>query len=788
MSKDRDKGKDRKKSGKGGKGEMASKRRQPDQTSTRETLVEDEAASEGATGKPTLQEPDGRTFVDDQFVHDPLPAQSSVGSDSQELVGDPVPAAFAIDDVGGAGPSVPAEPSEPAVPPSVAPVAARARGGRPVTPEDLARIRVVGEPAISPDGHYVAVSVSQADLEEDGYTAAIWLVPTANDGGEPRQLTAGSKRDTSPVWSPDGSRLLFVSDRDTKAGNLWIIPATSGEARRVTDLENGVSTPVWAPDGRHVAFISAVTPEDNNPGSDAKLIRDVRYKFDGKGFVGGKRDHLFTVDVDSGATPEQVTDGPYDHRSLAWAPSGRELAFAANRNPGWETERTSDIWTVVPGAAPRRITDGAGQYGRPSFSPDGRWLAYTGTDDLELEAPDDDLWVVAASGGSPRRLTEGYDRSIANGAIGDTATFPAHPPAWTADGRSILIVVGRDGEAHVQRISVPETGPGRVTPVTAGWRQVGAFALDPTVAGGTRLAIAVHDPVTPPEIHLVEAGREERVLTRFNEELFRELALSLPEELAVEHGGVRVQSWLMRSSGSGGTTPGVKVPAVLEIHGGPHAMYGWSYFHEFQVLASRGYAVIFANPQGSTGYEQTFTEALRGAWGEVDHPQQMAAVDAAVAHGNLDPARLGVAGGSYGGFMTNWVIGHDDRFRAAVTQRTISNMYSMYGTDDIAVISMFHELGGAPWDTPELARRYLELSPITYVKDMTTPLLILHAEEDYRCPMEQAEQLYLALKQLGREVEFVRFPDESHGLTRGGKPKHRIEHMTRLVGWFDQHL
>ncbi len=774
MSKDKDK--DRKKDGKGRKGEKSSKRQQPDRPAAPETLIEDETASQGAADEPTRNEPDGPT------------------ADGDQLVGDPVPAAFAH--VAGAepagqpddAPAPPAEPVEPVTPPSMPPVEAHSHGGRAVTPEDLAKIRVVGEPAMSPDGRHVAVSVTSADLDDDGYTAAIWLVPTGADAGEPRQLTAGSKRDTAPVWSPDGSRLLFVTNRDTKAGNLWVIPTTSGEARPVTDLENGAGSAAWAPDGRRVVFASPVSPEDNNPDSDAKLIRDIRYRFDGKGFLGGRHDHLFMIDVDSGQAPEQITHGPYNHASPAWSPAGREIVFAANRNPAWELERTSDIWTVVPGAAPKRITDGAGQYGRPSFSPEGRWVAFTGTDDMELEAPDDDLWVVPAGGGQPRALTVGYDRSIANGAIGDTAAFAGHAPAWAPDGRSILIIVGRDGEAHVQRVTVPETGPGLVSPVTGGRRQVGAFAIDLTVADGSRLAIAVHDPVTPPEIHLVEAGRDEVVLTRHNEALLRELALSLPDELAVEHGGVRIQSWVMRPGGSGGTAAGVKLPAVLEVHGGPHAMYGWGYFHEFQVLASRGYAVIFANPQGSTGYEQGYTEALRGAWGEVDHPQQMAVVDAAIAHANLDPRRLGVAGGSYGGFMTNWVIGHTDRFRAAVTQRTISNMYSMYGTDDIAVISMFHELGGAPWDSPELTRRYMELSPITYVKDITTPLLILHAEEDYRCPMEQAEQLYLALKQLGREVEFVRFPDESHGLTRGGKPKHRIEHMTRLVGWFDRHM
>ena len=777
--KDKDRTKDRAKDAdaRGGKGKKSKGMRD---RPAPETLIEDEAASQGDSDQPGTAAP-AEPSSDNPPVSDDVPPPGGV--EAVSAVGDPLPVDLAT--VGEAVAMV-AEP-EPAVPASQPPVVAAASGGRPATPDDIARFAVVGAPAISPDGQTVAVSVQTTNLDDDGYRAAIWLVPTGPDGGEPRQLTAGTKRDTLPQWSPDGSRLLFASDRDSKAANLWVIPATAGEARRVTDLENSVSAPVWAPDGRRVAFVSAVTPEDNNPDSDVKVIRDIRYKFDGKGFLGGKRDHLFVVDVDGGKDPEQLTDGQSDHGSPAWAPSGREIAFAANRDAGWELQRTNDIWTIVPGATPRRITDGQGQYGRPSYSPDGRWLAFTGTDDMDQEAPDDLLWVVPSGGGTPRALTAGYDRSIANGALGDTAAFPAASPAWAPDGQSILVIVGRDGIAHVQRVSVPERGPGRVTPVTAGPRQVGAFALDPTVADGARLAIAVHDPVTLPEIHLVAAGEDERVLTRFNVDLLRELALSLPEELDVVHEGVRIQGWVMRPSGPP-AAPGVKVPAVLEIHGGPHAMYGLGYMHEFQVLAGRGYAVIFANPQGSTGYEQTYTEALRGRWGEVDHPQQMAVVDAAIAHASLDPQRLGVAGGSYGGFMTNWVIGHTDRFRAAVTQRTISNMYSMYGTDDIAVISMFHEIGGAPWDSPEMTRRYMELSPISSVRDITTPLLILHAEEDYRCPMEQAEQLYLALRQLGRTVELVRFPDESHGLTRGGKPRHRIEHMTRLVGWLDRYL
>ena len=287
--------------------------------------------------------------------------------------------------------------------PSQPPIAPRSSGGRPVVPADLAAIRLLGDPSISPDGKRVAAAVTTTSVEKDCYSAAIWLFPT--DGGEPSQLTSGSKRDASPRWSPDGSRLLFTSNRDTDAPNLWVISLDGGEARRVTDRKTGVGDPVWAPDGRRVALVSPVEPEDPNPGSDAKVIRDIRYKFDGQGFLGGKRSHLFVVDVDAGSEPEQVTAGPFNHSAPVWSPTGRELAFAANRNPGWETERTNDVWTVVPGAAPKRLTDGHGQYGAPAWSPDGRSIAFLGTDDMELEAPDDDLWVLPAGGGTARNLT-----------------------------------------------------------------------------------------------------------------------------------------------------------------------------------------------------------------------------------------------------------------------------------------------------------------------------------------------------------------------------------------------
>lgn len=655
--------------------------------------------------------------------------------------------------------------------------AARAgyQNGRPISAEDLFRIRVVGEPALSPDGARVAVAVTTIDAEADTYCSAIWSVSVG--GGASVQLTSGAKRDTSPRWSPDGTRLAFLSDRDTETPQLWVIPVGGGEAHRVTDLENAVSDPVWAPDGHRVAFVSKLTPPDPNPGSDVKVITEVRYKFDGEGFLGGKHRHIWIVDVDrEGAEPERVTDGDFEHSSPAWSPSGRELAFAANRNPSWQLERSRDLWAVVPGSPPRRLTDGGGFYDLPTWSPDGTTIACTGHRKLRQEGPNHEVWVLPAGGGEPRSLTAGFDRGVGDQAISDIGQFPPQRPRWSADGSALLFLASDRGTTHVHRVDL---NGGAVTPLTAGARRVAAFDASGT---GETLVCAVSDPVTPFEIHALN-GKQERALTAFNADLLREIAVANPEEIWVEGaGGHRVQGWILRPPRA---AEGVALPAILQIHGGPHTMYGTSFFHELQLLAARGYAVIYANPRGSTGYGEAFTSALHAAWGEQDTPDLMAVIDRALAGGGIDPARLGVTGGSYGGYMTNWLLGQTDRFRAGVTQRSISNLVSLYGTDDIAVVSLDVEFGGPPWAARE---RYLALSPITYVEKITAPLLILHTEEDYRCPIEQAEQLFVALKRLGREVVFVRFPGESHNLSRSGKPAHRIERLRRIVDWFDTHL
>ncbi|MBX6342768.1 MAG: S9 family peptidase [Thermomicrobiaceae bacterium] len=362
--------------------------------------------------------------------------------------------------------------------------------------------------------------------------------------------------------------------------------------------------------------------------------------------------------------------------------------------------------------------------------------------------------------------------------LGDVPRFSSTPPFWSPDGRAIFVLASDHGATSLFRVDL-ETG--EVTRAVGGDRRIG---MAQPLPGGEGVVFAASEPTSPGEIFVAGLdGRGERQLTDVNRAWRDEVALAEPEELwATSPDGTRVQAWLLRPPGA---RRDIACPLILYIHGGPVAQYGLGFMHEFQLLAGLGYAVLYANPRGSTGYGEEFAAKLHRAWGEADMPDLMACVDEAIARGGIDPERLGVAGGSYGGIMTNWVIAHTDRFKAAVTQRCCSNYVSMYGTDDISYNWSRYSFGAEVWEDPEL---YWRLSPISYVARIQTPLLITHSEEDYRCPIEQAEQLYTALKRLRRTVEFVRFPNESHGLSRSGQPKHRVERLNAIVDWFQRYL
>ncbi|MDR7419233.1 MAG: S9 family peptidase [Armatimonadota bacterium] len=669
-----------------------------------------------------------------------------------------------------------------------------------ITIDDLLSLRFVGEIALAPDGRTVAYAqdVVTDNPDKDGpprvYRSAIWLVDA--DGGTPRQFTGDEARDKRPLWSPDGGRLLFVSDRGRVAAggkrpkHLWVIPRSGGEARRVTQAEHNPADAAWSPDGTRIAF-TGKAPVTERPASDVRYITRMKHKFDGEGFWDNRYKHIFVVPAEGGDA-RQVTSGDFDHREPAWSPDGTRLALVANRAEDADYTNVADVWVVaVATGEMRRLTQGTGPVLSPVWSPDGTHIAYLGHENVCMAASNTMLWVVPADGSAPPRcLTPHFDRSLIHHIISDMRAHPSTGrPVWSPDGRFIFVMVAEGGTTQLAAV---EVATGAVRLMTTGHREIFAESYD---AACRRVAMGVSDPATPGDIWIGEieglaegqptipAARERR-LTAVNAPVLDGVALSIPRRYAYEGAdGWTIEGWVMPPVG---LESGRKYPTILAIHGGPHSAYGEAFFHEFQVLTALGYAVVLTNPRGSQGYGQTFAAATHHDWGGKDYEDIMHGLDAALERFDfLDGEQRGVQGGTYGGYMTNWIVGHTPRFKAAVTMRSIVNCLSQWGTSDLAYFKGYWEFPGDPWDSPEF---YWDRSPLKYVKSITTPLLILHSENDLRCPISEGEQLFAALRKLGSEVAFARFPNESHDLSRNGQPQHRVERLRMIVDWFARFL
>ncbi|HYF94143.1 MAG TPA: S9 family peptidase [Symbiobacteriaceae bacterium] len=678
--------------------------------------------------------------------------------------------------------------------------------------EDLLAIKLAGDCQLAPDGARVAYVLQEIDKEKNEYKTAIWL---AREGIEPIQFTAGPK-DHSPRWSPDGRWLAFVSNR-SGTSQIWLLPLEGGEARQLTKIKGGAGNPVWSPDGKYLAFTANLTEEGIKPEAkddeekdlykkftkEVKVITRILYKMDGVGFYTDKRPQVCVVPVDGGE-PAALTRGDFSHGDPAWAPDSAGLVFTANRLEDADYHPWhSDIWYVPrEGGELVRLTPGDGKLSAalPSFSPDGSLIAFVGTDPADEGYGLPRLYVMHRQTGSIKLLTEKLDRPFGNESISDMAGPAGGRLTWSPDGHWIFATVSDAGQVHLVKIGAHT---GVVVPITAGDKAIHAFSLSPDCR---RAALAYATPTSPSDIYvglldeprlepdvpnccaaLHGGGITEVALARPNAALLEQLEIALPERFLCAAGAdaPQVDAWIMRPAGC---ESGRKYPAVLEIHGGPMGMYGIGFFFEFQWLASQGYAVVYSNPRGSQGYGYEFGKCILADWGNQDYADVMAAMETAVRQFDfIDGDRLGVAGGSYGGFMVNWIVGHTDRFKAAVTMRSVVNRWSAMGTSDTGY-NRVGQFGTANWWEEQHLGPYLKQSPLVHAGKINTPLLIEHQEGDLRCPIEQAEQLYAALKMQKKAVKFVRYPGEFHGMSRTGKPWHRIHRLNMIAEWFDQYL
>ncbi len=647
-------------------------------------------------------------------------------------------------------------------------------GKRGMTPDDLFSLKTVTDPRISPDGTRVAYVLSWNDRETDEVRSSIYVAPL--DGSTAaRRFTHGNK-DSSPRWSPDRLHLAFVSNRGAE-NQIFLAPLDGGEARQLTKAKYGVSEPAWSPDSRRIAYVARTgdwkDPKDRKPTEHnaPRVLRNLTHKLDGTGFFDDRRSHVFVVDLDAG-TETQITAGDWSDTSPAWSPDGELIAFVGDRDRRrFQRFGRADVWAVAAtGGKPHKLTRGRGGASLPEFSPDGRWVAFVGHEyGDEVFARNAHLLIVPTAGGDPpRSLSAPLDRSPVGGPNPFGCTF-----RWSGDSGSILFLAGDRGRQALYRAG---TANGSASRVLGGERLIQAFDV---AADGTNVAFAAAWLDSPTEVYAASlAGVQERNLSQANQDLLKSADLGRVEALSYKaDDGLEIETFVVYPPGY---ERGRQYPCVLQIHGGPHGAHPASFLLPVQVLAGAGYAVLLPNPRGSGSYGEKFAQACVRDWGGGDFRDLMRCVDEMVRRGIAATDRLYVGGYSYGGYMTSWTVGHTDRFRAAVVGAPVSDLISFFGTTDIPVFAR-NEIGGWPWEEAEAFRLH---SPVTYLANCRTPVLLVHREGDLRCPIAQSEEIFQALRALGRKVEFVRYPGGSHGVAT---PSQLVDQMSRSTAWYNAH-
>ena len=696
---------------------------------------------------------------------------------------------------------------------------------RSITEKDIFDFVWVANPQVSPDGSRVAFTRVTVDEKRTGYETSIWTVATSG-GAVPVRMTNG-KRDGQPRWSPDGKRIAFVrgGEKDEsgkpKPPQIAILSLAGGEAWIITDLPKGAAGPVWSPDGKRIAFLSTTTQEDiekaqhkkgetkpegnsdaikntavakqaepeSEHESDVHIISRAIYRSNEEGYLDPKRhEHLWVLDVpttsDEFTKPVQLTRGDFDEGEIQWTQDGSRIYFLTTRidEPYYERP-TTDIFSIASsGGVPAKLTTVAMDLGDFVLSPDGKRGAFHGSVTQPVRSySQPDLWILDLSvNAQPRNLTADYDYDVGDSVFGDNA-----PPRggngrtlhWSPDGTVLYDTVAKQGRTPIIRVDAKS---GAVTEITHGDQAVLDFSVTPDAQ---TIVALISTPVMIGDLFMLSADGTQNRITDFNQRLWSQLNLTSPDEINYKSfDGKNIQGWIQKPPDF---DPNKKYPMILNIHGGPHAAYGWVFDHEFQWMAAKGYVVLYINPRGSTSYGQDFGNIIQYHYPGDDYRDLMIGVDELLKRGYVDEKKLGVTGGSGGGVLTNWTVTHTNRFAAAVSQRDISNWASWWYTADFTLFQPTW-FKAPPFEDPQ---DYTNRSAITYVKNIHTPILFVLGEADYRTPQDSGgEQLFRALKYLRRPTAMVIFPRETHELSRSGEPWHRVERLEHIVAWFDKWL